>query len=298
MLDLTITNLYFLQDWFNNRRAEEVEKKLDILKKAGFSSASLDSLRRNTEEWQWKPFLCHLCETKSYGWKEDLDRHMKSCTGFNDHDTSEGSDEQVVKLAISGNNDETLEEVSQSEDVIPKEDHQNVEQKEPLDNVDAKDNKQDSQPTSSRSQGKDSNFEIGVFIGFFLGFVFLTVVLSVMGFSFAPVRLERKIFAEKIIMAKELLKDIEYPYKVNEVIHQVNAVLDYDFVKHGVMQNVQEEETVKAIFKHSRSMDKVMKVSCTDDHARIYVTGKCSKLNKPTDMVEKCKAFYEECQMV
>ena len=80
----------------------------------GRTFSKFDSLRRHVQELHKgvRPFVCHLCE-KSYGRRDYLDRHMKShAAGANVHDTSGGSDEQdSVKLAISGNDDATLNEV-------------------------------------------------------------------------------------------------------------------------------------------------------------------------------------------
>ena len=153
----------------------------------------------------------------------------------------------------------------------------------------------DSEPTSSTSQGNDSSdFVQGSIIGFVLGSVFFAFLIA-MTIDPKTLRLERKILSEKILMTKELMKGIEYP---NQIIRQMDAVLDYDFIEHGVMKNFQEEETMKAIFKHSindpLAMDKLMKLSCTEDHhARIYIAGKCSKVNQAEDIIQKCKALYE-----
>ena len=261
-------------------------------KGAGLSPESLEEFQSHILEF--KPYYCDLCD-KSYGWNVDLDRHIKSCTGFNDLDTSDGSDdEEDAKLAISGNDDELLKEVSLTEDVIPKEDQEENEQKEPLDNVDATDDEQDSEPISSTSQRNDSSdFTVGTIFGFFV-MIFLLILINPNN-----LRLEKQILSEKILMTKELIKGIEYP---NQIIRQMEAILDYDFIEHGVMKNFQEEETVKAIFKHSYNdiipMEELMKLSCTDDYARIYIAGTCSKEDEDENMIQKCKALYEKCQMI
>ena len=112
--------------------------------------------------------------------------------------------------------------------------------------------------------------------------------------------MQSKILSEKIIVAKQLIK-MKGAYD-HQIIRQVDAVLDYDFVERGVIKNFREEEMLKAIFKHSYndpiSMDLLMELSCTDDHARIYIAAKCSKLNQPEEIIAKCKTLYEKCQMV
>ena len=179
-------------------------------------------------------------------------------------------------------------EASHTEEVVAKEDPKEVDQKEPLAKEDAKNKKHDSEPPI-------------YFIHFtLLFFASLFLVCFLIGFSLGPNPMQSKILSEKIIVAKQLIK-MKGVYD-HQIMRQVDAVLDYDFVEHGVIKNFREEEMLKAIFKHSYndpiSMDLLMELSCTDDHARIYIAAKCSKLNQPGEIIEKCKTLYEKCQMV
>ena len=136
-----------------------------------------------------------------------------------------------------------------------------------------------------------------------IGFLFCLVLIgAVWKETNLKLTKEKKILSEKIIIAKELMRMKSVHVYFPQTMHQVEAVLDYDFINHGVMKNFKEEELVKAIFKHAFnnpvSMDKLMNLSCTEDHARIYITAKCSKLIMHYNDVEKCKALYEKCQMV
>ena len=173
---------------------------------------------------------------------------------------------------------------SRTEEVVAKDDPKEVDQKEPLAKDDANNKKDNSEPP-------------------ILGFFFIALLVFVgflSGLSLKPNPTQFKILSEKIIVAKQLIK-MKGAYD-HQIIRQVDAVLDYDFVERGVIKNFREEEMLKAIFKHSYndpiSMDLLMKLSCTDDHARIYIAAKCSKLNQPEDIIEKCRTLYEKCQMV
>ena len=173
---------------------------------------------------------------------------------------------------------------SRTEEVDAKEDPKEVDQKEHLAKDDATDKKHDSEPP---------------IFGFFLIALMVLFGGFLIGLSLGPNR-QFRILSEKIIVAKQLIK-MEGAYD-HQILRQVDAVLDYDFVEHGVIKNFREEEMLKAIFKHSYndplSMDLLMELSCTDDHARIYIAAKCSKLNQPEEIIEKCKTLYEKCQMV
>ena len=179
-------------------------------------------------------------------------------------------------------------DTSRTEEVAAKEDPKEVDQKEHLAKDDATDKKHDSEPP----------------IWFvLLSFASLVLVGFLLGLSSKPLGsnpMQSKILSEKIIVAKQLIK-MKGAYD-HQIMRQVDAVLDYDFIEHGVIKNFREEEMLKAIFKHSYndpiSMDLLMKLSCTDDHARIYIAAKCSKLNQPEDIIEKCRTLYEKCQMV
>ena len=111
---------------------------------------------------------------------------------------------------------------------------------------------------------------------------------------------EKSILSEKIIVAKELMKlqGIHDHSKLQQVVD----VLNYDFVEHGVIKNIREEELIKAIFKHSYNdplaMDKLMKLECHHEHTRIYILAKCSKGNTVDDIAVQCKFLYEKCGII
>ena len=175
-------------------------------------------------------------------------------------------------------------DTSRTEEVAAKEDPKEVERKDPLAKDDATNKKHDFEPP---------------ILPFFLIALIMVFGGFLIGLSLGPNR-QFKILSEKIIVAKQLIK-MKGAYD-HQIIRQVDAVLDYDFIEHGVIKYFGEEEMLKAIFKHSYndpiSMDLLMKLSCTDDHARIYIAAKCSKLNQPEDIIEKCRTLYEKCQMV
>ena len=111
---------------------------------------------------------------------------------------------------------------------------------------------------------------------------------------------EKSILSEKIIVAKELMK-LQGMYHHSK-LQQVVDVLDYDFVHHGVIENIKEEELIKAIFKHSYNdplaMNKLMNLECHDEHTRIYILAKCSKGNTVDDIAVQCKFLYEKCGII
>ena len=111
---------------------------------------------------------------------------------------------------------------------------------------------------------------------------------------------EKSILSEKIIVAKELMK--LQGIHDHSKLQQVAYVLDYDFVEHGVIKNIREEELIKAIFKHSYNdplaMDKLMKLECHHEHTRIYILAKCSKGNTVDDIAVQCRSLYEKCGMI
>ena len=177
---------------------------------------------------------------------------------------------------------------SRTEEVVAKDDPKEVDQKEPLAKDDANNKKHDSAPP------------IYFILLFIASLVLVGFLIGLSSKPLGPNPMQSKILSEKIIVAKQLIK-MKGAYD-HQIMRQVDAVLDYDFIEHGVIKDFREEEMLKAIFKHSYndpiSMDLLMKLSCTDDHARIYIAAKCSKLNQPEEIIEKCKTLYEKCQMV
>ena len=179
-------------------------------------------------------------------------------------------------------------EASHTEEVVAKEDPKEVDQKEHLAKDDATDKKHDSEPP----------------IWFvLLSFASLVLVGFLLGLSSKPLGsnpMQSKILSEKIIVAKQLIK-MKGAFD-HQIIRQVDAVLDYDFIEHGVIKNFREEEMLKAIFKHSYNdplaMDKLMKLECHEEHTRIYILAKCSKGNTVDDIAVQCKSLYEKCGMI
>ena len=140
-------------------------------------------------------------------------------------------------------------------------------------------------------------------VAFILAFTLMILLVGCIFFGFgyySRCSREKSVLSEKIIVAKELMK-LQSMYDYSK-LQQVVDVLDYDFVEHGVIKNIKEEELIKAIFKHSYNdplaMDKLMKLECHHEHTRIYILAKCSKGNTVDDIAVQCRSLYEKCGMI
>ena len=140
-------------------------------------------------------------------------------------------------------------------------------------------------------------------VAFILAFTLMILLVGCIFFGFgyySRCSREKSVLSEKIIVAKELMK-LQSMYDYSK-LQQVVDVLDYDFVEHGAIRNIKEEELIKAIFKHSYNdplaMDKLMKLKCHEEHTRIYILAKCSKGNTVDDIAVQCKSLYEKCGII